>query len=456
MKKEVFKHEITILKNTYIRLLRRNAKTNLIKLIKKTHPADLAIVFRYFDDEQQSEIFNLMKNDEHTLEFLIELDDVFIGKLLNLESPERITKIIQDASANDQSYIISALENKNAESVINQLKIEEKEEIQEIMAYPDDSAGALMATDVFTLYQDTTCGEAIRTLQDQKDAEMVFYLYITDEDNSLVGVTSLRALATTSPDTALKNIMVKKVHKIRPETDQEEAAQLVAQYNYLAVPVVDADNILLGIITVDDVVDVIREEATEDFLQMAGAGKDREILLKSSWENAKIRFPWLFASWIGGIIASYIIGNYENMLENIIALAAFIPIIIGMGGNIGTQSSTIIVRGMATGRITIGDEFKIIIKELKVGLILGVLYGLMLGVFAAFRFVDYAPMIGIVIGLSICSSMLIATAVGTFIPLILRKLDIDPAIATGPFVTTSIDILGVFLYFLISSYLLSI
>ncbi len=456
MKKEVFKHEIIILKNTYIRLLRRNAKTNLVKLIKKTHPADLAIVFRYFDDEQQSEIFKLMKNDEHTLEFLIELDDVFIGKLLNLESPERITKIIQNASANDQSYIISSLKNKNAESVISQLNIEEKEEVQEIMAYPDDSAGALMATDVFTLYQDTTCGEAIRTLQDQKGAEMVFYLYITDEDSSLVGVASLRALATTSPDTALKDIMVKRVHKIRPETDQEEAAQLVAQYNYLAVPVVDSDNILLGIITVDDVVDVIREEATEDFLQMAGAGKDREILFKSSWENAKIRFPWLFASWIGGIIASYIIGNYENMLENIIALAAFIPIIIGMGGNIGTQSSTIIVRGMATGRITIGDEFKIIIKELKVGLILGILYGLMLGMFATLRFVDYAPMIGIVIGLSICSSMLIATAVGTFIPLVLRKLDIDPAIATGPFVTTSIDILGVFLYFLISSYLLSV
>jgi magnesium transporter len=250
--------------------------------------------------------------------------------------------------------------------------------------------------------------------------------------------------------------MVKRVHSVRPDTDQEEVAQIVAQYNYLAVPVLDEDDHLLGIVTVDDVVDVIREEATEDFLQMAGAGKDREILLKSSWENARARLPWLFASWIGGIIAVSIIGTFEYMLENIIALAAFIPVIIGMGGNIGTQSSTIIVRGMATGRIEIGNEMKILFKEIRVGLILGVLYGLLLGIFANFRFLDADPLLGFVVGLSICCSMLIATAVGTFIPLVLRKLDIDPAIATGPFVTTSIDILGVLLYFLIAGYFLTI
>ena len=202
--------------------------------------------------------------------------------------------------------------------------------------------------------------------------------------------------------------------------------------------------------------DVIREEATEDFLQMAGAGKDPEILLKSSWENAKVRLPWLFASWIGGVMAAYIIGKYENMLESMIALAAFIPIIIGMGGNIGTQSSTIIVRGMATGRIEIGNEFKVLLKELRVGLILGVLYGIMLGIFANFKFLGSDSMLGVVVGFSICSSMLLATAVGTFTPLILRKLDIDPAVATGPFVTTSIDILGVLLYFMIAGLLLTL
>ncbi len=456
MRKAMFEHEIKILKDTFARLLRRNAHTNLVKLIRKTHPADLAIVFRYFSDEEQAQVFSIMVEDGQAMEFLVELDDTLIANLLENESPERIATVIQESSANDQSYILGTLEDEQAQSVIELLKTEEQEEIEELMGYPEDSAGAMMTTNVFTLYQNTICRDALKSLQDQSEAEMVFYLYITDDDDRLVGVASLRALATTPADTILKDIMVKRVHTVRPETDQEEVAQIVAQYNYLAVPVLDADDHLLGIVTVDDVVDVIREEATEDFLQMAGAGKDREILLKSSWENARARLPWLFASWIGGIFAASIIGTFEHMLESMIALAAFIPVIIGMGGNIGTQSSTIIVRGIATGRIEIGSELKVLLKEVRVGIILGALYGLLLGVFAKFRFIDADPMLGVVVGLSIGCSMLIAVAVGTFIPMFLRKVDIDPAIATGPFVTTSIDILGVLFYFVIAEYFLSI
>ena len=452
----MFEHEIKILKDTFARLLRRNAHTNLVKLIRKTHPADLAVVFRYFSDEEQAQVFSMMVEDGQAMEFLVELDDTLIANLLENESPERIATVIQESSANDQSFILSTLEDEQAHSVIELLKTEEQEEIEELMGYPEDSAGAMMTTNVFTLYQNTICRDALKSLQDQSEAEMVFYLYITDEDDRLVGVASLRALATTPADTILKDIMVKRVHTVRPETDQEEVAQIVAQYNYLAVPVLDEDDQLLGIVTVDDVVDVIREEATEDFLQMAGAGKDREILLKSSWENARARLPWLFASWIGGIFAASIIGTFEHMLESMIALAAFIPVIIGMGGNIGTQSSTIIVRGIATGRIEIGSELKVLLKEVRVGIILGALYGLLLGAFAKLRFIDADPMLGIVVGLSIGCSMLLAVAVGTFIPMFLRKVDIDPAIATGPFVTTSIDILGVLFYFVIAEYFLSI
>ena len=456
MRKAMFEHEIKILRDTFARLLRRNAHTNLVKLIRKTHPADLAVVFRYFSDEEQAQVFSMMVEDGQAMEFLVELDDTLIANLLENESPERIATVIQESSANDQSFILSTLEDEQAQSVIELLKTEEQEEIEELMGYPEDSAGAMMTTNVFTLYQNTICRDALKSLQDQSEAEMVFYLYITDEDDRLVGVASLRALATTPADTILKDIMVKRVHTVRPETDQEEVAQIVAQYNYLAVPVLDEDDQLLGIVTVDDVVDVIREEATEDFLQMAGAGKDREILLKSSWENARARLPWLFASWIGGIFAASIIGTFEHMLESMIALAAFIPVIIGMGGNIGTQSSTIIVRGIATGRIEIGSELKVLLKEVRVGIILGALYGLLLGAFAKFRFIDADPMLGVVVGLSIACSMLLAVAVGTFVPMFLRKVDIDPAIATGPFVTTSIDILGVLFYFVIAEYFLSI
>ena len=248
--------------------------------------------------------------------------------------------------------------------------------------------------------------------------------------------------------------MSKQIHVVRPETDQEEVARIVSQYNFLAVPVVDPDDRLLGIVTVDDVVDIIREEATEDFLQMVGAGKDREILLKSSWENARMRLPWLFASWVGGIMAAFIIGIFDNVLQSTIALAAFIPVIMGMGGNIGTQSSTIIVRGLATGRVSIENSMRILFKEIRVGLMLGILYGLLLGVFAILKFLDVSPMLGVVVGVSICISMIIAATIGSLVPLILNRFEIDPAIATGPFVTTSIDILGVACYFLIAISLL--
>ena len=167
MRKELFKHEITLLRDTFARLLRRHAETNLIKLINKTHPADLAIIFRYFNDDEQIQVFRLMNSNDHTLEFLVELDDTIIEKLLNTENADRIAELIQNASTNDQSYILGTINQSQAKSVIDLLKKEEQEEIEELMGYPDDSAGAMMATDVFTLYQDTTCGDALRTLQDQ-------------------------------------------------------------------------------------------------------------------------------------------------------------------------------------------------------------------------------------------------------------------------------------------------
>ena len=454
MKKEMYSSEITVLRDTFRRLLRRHAKTNIVKLIDKTHPADLALIFRYFNDTEQDSIFSSMSASEETVEFLNELDESITTRLIENETPSRLAEILEEASSNEQAYLMGLVNDKFAASVINLLQVEEQEELEEMMGYPEDSAGILMHTDVFTLHQDTKAREAIYALQDQEEAEMVFYLYTLDDDGRLTGVISLRDLVTTPGDTMLKDIMSKNIQAVRPETDQEEVARIVSQYNFLAVPVVDSDEKLLGIVTVDNVVDVIREEATEDFLQLAGAGKDREILLKSSWENARIRLPWLFASWIGGIVAAFIIGVFDNILENAIALAAFIPVIIGMGGNVGTQSSTIIVRGLATGRVSFENSITILFKEMRVGLILGILYGMLLGLFAIFQFIDTSPMLGVVVGLSICVSMILAATIGSLVPLVLNRFEIDPAIATGPFVTTAIDIMGVAFYFLIARSLL--
>ena len=292
----MYSSEITILRDTFRRLLRRHAKSNIIKLIEKTHPSDLALIFRYFNEAEQDAIFINMSASESTVEFLNELDESITIRLLENETPERLAEILQEASSNEQAYLMGIVDEKFANSVIELLQIEEQEELEEMMAYPEDSAGILMYTDVFTLHEDTKAREAIYALQDQEDAEMVFYLYTLDDDARLTGVISLRDLVTTPGDTMLKDIMSKNIQAVRPETDQEEVARIVSQYNFLAVPVVDSEEHLLGIITVDSIVDVIREEATEDFLQLAGAGKDREILLKSSWENARVRLPWPWQS----------------------------------------------------------------------------------------------------------------------------------------------------------------
>ena len=452
----MFDTEITLLRDTFRRLLRRHANSNIIKLIGKTHPADMALIYRYFNDEEQDTIFAMMPPSEESVEFLSELDESITVRLLDQVTPQRMATILEEASSNEIAHLMGLVNEDYATAVIDLLQAEEQEKLEEIMAYPEDSAGILMYTDVFTLHEETKAIDAIAALQDQEEAEMVFYLYAVDDDGRLTGVVSLRNLVTTSSDTTLENIMSRRVHSVRPETDQEEVARIVSQYNFLAVPVVDAEDQLLGIITVDDVVDIVREEATEDFLQMVGAGKDREILLKSSWDNARMRFPWLFASWVGGILAAFIIGAFDNILQSTIVLAAFIPVIIGMGGNIGTQSSTIIVRGLATGRVGLENSVKILLKEIRVGLILGILYGILLGVFAIFRFLDVSPMLGLVVGLSICASMIIAATIGSLVPLILNRFDIDPAVATGPFVTTAIDILGVALYFWIAGFFLGI
>jgi magnesium transporter len=299
-------------------------------------------------------------------------------------------------------------------------------------------------------------GDAIKKVQERsEEMEMAFYLYITHGEGQLSGVLSLRELLMHPPYRLLKNIMNPKVIAVRTETSQGEVAHITSQYNFLAVPVVDSSYRLVGIVTVDDIIDVIREEATEEFLQMAGAGKDREILLKPVTRNVMIRAPWLFATWVGGVINIMIISSFETELQQVLALAAFMPIIAGMGGNIATQSSTIVVRGMATGRIDMKHTAKLVFKETRVGLMLGSIYGLFLGVLAHFGFIG-PDRLGIVVGLAILFSMTLAATVGTMVPLMLRRLDIDAAVATGPFVTTTIDILGITVYFFTAKLLLGL
>ncbi|MBT8369936.1 MAG: magnesium transporter, partial [Deltaproteobacteria bacterium] len=330
----------------------------------------------------------------------------------------------------------------------------ESEEVEDLLRYDDDTAGGIMVPDFIALKEDTTAKEAIESLQkEHSDVEMAFYLYVVDEYGKLVGVSSLRQLVVVPPETPLKEFMSTDVFSARTDIDQEEVAKIVARYDILAVPVVDDLNRLVGIVTVDDVIDILRKEATEDILKMAGAGGEF-IETKSILKSTRIRLPWLFASCIGGIIAVFIIGKYESSINKVAYLAAFVPVIMGMGGNIGTQSSTIVVRGLATGRINVRDIWSVVFKELSIGVILGLVYGALIGSVAQFRYSIEA--LAVSVALAVICSMTVAALVGSCVPMGFAKINIDPAVATGPFVTTAIDIISVFFYFVIATTLLGI
>ncbi|PLX50135.1 MAG: magnesium transporter [Desulfobulbaceae bacterium] len=456
-KTEMIGNEGIVLLDTVRRLSRRKAKDRLLKLLEKTHPADTAWIFRHLTPHERSHIFSIISQTSQVGEFLSELDrTIMLDLVINL-TPLYLAGVVEEMPPDDAADFLEHLPDDFASQIRKHMGREDREEVEQLLQYDSETAGGRMSPDFLALDDELSVDEAIKWVQENsEEMEMAFYLYITHGDEGqLAGVLSLRELLTHKPYRQLKNIMNSSVIAVTTDTDQEEVAHIVSQYNFLAVPVVDSAYKLVGIITVDDIIDVIREEVTEDFLQMAGAGKDREILLKSTWDNATTRAPWLFASWIGGVVAVFVINFFEAELQQVLALAGFIPIVMGMGGNLGTQSSTIVVRGIATGRINLNALSQLVFKEMRVGLLLGSLYGFLLGGVAFLSF-GASGKLGLVVGLSVLFAMTLAATVGTFVPLALKRLDIDAAVATGPFVTTAIDIIGVSAYFFIAKFFLNL
>lgn len=459
--------EVLLLVDTFRKFHRRGANLNLINIIEKTHPGDLALLFRSFSLHERLYFFSLIQTIDKKADILSELDDNFIIEILRTLDRKDVITIFKQMDYDDESNILRLLPEEEQQELLKMMHDEESREVEALMGYAEDTAGSIMNPEVFILEEDLTVGEAIKRIQTQIDTEMVFYIYVSDDRNHLVGVVSLRQLILNTPEKKLSGLMVEEVISVRPETDQEEVARIAARYNFIAIPVVDNENKIIGIVTVDDIIDVVREEAAEDLLQMAGLGRDTDILLKSAWETTKQRFPWLLATYIGGLIAAFVIGAFHDLLTTFVILTSFIPVIGGMGGNIGTQSSTIITRGLTTGRVNENTTWKIVLKELRVGVSLGVLYGLVLGLITftmtwimkdnTYGYsIANSVELSVAIALGILIAMTIATFVGSISPILLNKIKIDPAIATGPLVTTTIDVLGILIYLTIAGLLVGI
>jgi len=446
-------HNHQLLLDTTRRLIRRGALPNLAKLLAKTHPADIAHLFRYLDLNEQRLLFNLIAEPEISADVLSELDHATGAHILEQLDKQTITEVLQEMATDDAADIVGYMPDDLADEILNIMHDEDSREIEQLLSYEEDTAGGIMSPEFFALEQNLTVKEAIVALQQAEDAEMVFYLYVVNAQGQLVGVLSLRQLLTVPPNTQLRDIMTTDVFNVRTDMDQEEVARVVEKYNILAVPVVDDNNRLKGIITVDDVIDVIRQEATEDIYKMAGASEEELLYGNKSFKIARLRLPWLLINLFGGVITGYLMWLFKLTLKEIIALISFIPVITGMGGNVGGQSATIMVRGFATGRIDFSTLRQVFFKEVRVGLIMGSVCGLTVGVVAWGWHGN--PYLGMVVGLAMVIAMAVASTMGVIAPAAFKKLGIDPAIASTPFVQTANDITGILIYFGMATIFLS-
>jgi magnesium transporter len=423
------------------RLLRVGATANLLNLLQKQHPADLAQVFSSLPDRERRASFTLLleRNSKLAMEALSEIGPETGAALLADRSAEEIARFVQELPSDDAAAIIDNLPEALSASVLDLMRRKESASVENLLEYPEQTAGRIMNPNVFALSEELTVGEAITELQSSRDVEMVFYLYVVDVRRHLVGVVSLRRLLLVSPETPLKRIMTADLISVRVDTDQEEVAQQVASYNLLAIPVVEEENKLVGVITVDDVIDVIKDEATEDIYRLAGVAGDERAFTPPS-ESLRKRLPWLAVNLATAFLAAFVVGLFEETIDKVVALAVFMPIVAGMGGNAATQTLTVVVRGIALGELSWENSRKALLKEAAVGIGNGVVLGLLAAAMAWLMKGDLV--LGGVLGLAMIINMFVAATAGTLIPLGLRALKIDPALASSVFITTLTDMAG--------------
>ncbi|MFW6172842.1 MAG: magnesium transporter [Elusimicrobiota bacterium] len=438
--------------------LKQKNYDELHEILDHIESVDLVDGWEEFSERERLGLFNIL-SFERKVEIFERLSFEDQKEIIEGLTSQPLAKILNEMASDERVDLFDRLSNEEVNKLFSLMKEQEVDDVKELLEYDEQSAGGKMTTEYVTVNPEMTAREALVDLQkkvNSKKVKKVYAAYEIDKQGNLIGVISLQKLISSNPEEKIENL-AKPIEniKVNVNQDQEEVARLFTHYDLLSAPVVDNDGKLRGVITIDDIVDVIHQEATEDIAKMAGT-ESEELLSKSVFKIFKIRWPWLFASWIGGLVALSIIGLYEDTMMQVIAVAAFIPVIMGMGGNIGVQSSTIVVRGLALGKVDLSKIKSTVLKEIKVGLALGISYGLLLGIIAHFKYgkaQKIAP-ISIVAGAGICLSMTIAATLGAVLPLIFKKLNIDPAVATGPIVTTTIDIVGLSIYFALAAIIL--
>ena len=421
-------------------------------LLNEYHHADIAEILDDLDLEDAVYVIKLL-DSETTSEILMELDEDIREKILRNLSTKEIAEEVEELDTDDAADMIAELPEERQAEVISQIEDDEhREEIQELLAYDEDTAGGLMAKELVKVYETWTVAGCLRRIRGQaKDVTRVHSVYVVDKQDKLIGRLSLKDLITSKSDAKIADIAKDNVDSVNVHDDVEDVAKIMAKYDLEAIPVVDNNQILVGRITIDDIVDVIREQADKDYQMAAGISQDVEAD-DSILKLTKARLPWLFIGMFGGLGAASIIEQFNDNMGNFIVLLSFVPLIQATAGNVGVQSSAIVVQGIANGTID-GNILKRLFKEFLLGLVNGVAISLIAILITHFVF-GTPYIVSITISIALVAVIVMAAIIGTFIPIFLNKRGIDPAVATGPFITTSNDVFGILIYFLIAKMIL--
>lgn len=435
-------------------LINESKYSEITPLLEHIHPADIVDMIENLDIEEQVHVIQALSS-EQAADVIQELDPEEQSRIVELMGTAKSSEILKEMDSDDAADIIGEMSEDEAEKILD-LMSDEGEDVRELLQYDEDTSGGIMATEYISIKSDMDVGHTLSFLRKEApDAETVYYIYVVDDNDHLVGVVSLRDLVVNDFHEKIEYIMNPDVVYIKADSDQEEAANLFKKYGFLTLPVVDEENKLTGIITADDILDVVEEEATEDMHKFAGT-----VPLEQPYFSTKIsslwkkRILWLLMLFIAESFTGKIMSVYQDALQTFIILSFFVPMLIDCGGNAGAQATATVVRGLAVGDINAKDIFKVIWREIRVGLMLGLTMAIVAFVRAWIS--GGTPAVGIVVSLSVLAIVCLGTLMGSFLPMVVSKLGFDPAVVAAPIITTVVDSVGLLIYFNIAHMFLNI
>ncbi len=427
-----------------------------VRELREYHPADIAELFRHLNVRQAEWLFNLIDDREKKADVLMELDEEDRKKLLENMDPEQIGAFIDLLDTDDAVDLIQELDKEDREEVIQHIDdMEQAGDIVDLLQYDEDTAGGLMGTEFIEVYENMSMPECIAAMRRQaEDLDDIYYVYVVDDDKRLKGVLPLKKMVTHPSVSRIKHVMESNPICVRTDTPIEDVAIDFEKYDLVAMPVVDSIGRLVGQITVDDVMDEVREQSERDYQLASGISSDVDAA-DSVWDQTKARLPWLLIGVIGGIVNSLILGGFEAQIAAVAVLAIFIPLIGGTGGNVGVQASAIVVQGLANGRLELKNAWRQIGREVIVALLNAiVISGAVLGYILLTQPHKYA--VAAAVAASLFCVVIFATVFGTLVPLTLERMKINPALATGPFIQITNDVVGLMIYVSMATWLLRV